>query len=66
MKWTAFIPPIPYSTPMRLIPQITPHSFAQVASGLGGNHGVDVTGGMAAKVAQALRMIENQPGLEVS
>ncbi|MEZ4710822.1 MAG: isopentenyl phosphate kinase [Caldilineaceae bacterium] len=49
----------------RLIPQITPRSFGQVASGLGGSHGVDVTGGMAAKVAQALRMIENQPGLEV-
>ena len=49
----------------RLIPQITPRSLAQVAAGLGGSHGVDVTGGMIAKVEQALGMVKEQPGLEV-
>ncbi len=45
--------------------EVTPDSVAQVRRGLGGSHGVDVTGGMAAKVAQALAWIERWPGLEV-
>jgi len=48
-----------------LIPTVTPTSFAAIRDGLGGSHGVDVTGGMAAKVAQALGWVMQQPGLEV-
>lgn len=47
------------------IPVITPASFAQVRAALGGSHGVDVTGGMAAKVAQALALTQAHPTLEV-
>lgn len=47
------------------IAQLTPQSFDQIAAGLGGSHGVDVTGGMVAKVQQALSMIEMQPDLEI-
>ena len=32
---------------------------------LGGSHGADVTGGMAAKVVQSLRLAAQYPGLEV-
>lgn len=48
-----------------LIPSITPKSFAQIRAGLGGSHGVDVTGGMAAKVEQALGWIAKRPSLSV-
>jgi isopentenyl phosphate kinase len=47
------------------ISQITPATLASVRAGLGGSHGVDVTGGMAAKVEQALAMVRQLPGLEV-
>jgi isopentenyl phosphate kinase len=48
-----------------LIPTVTPRSFAQIRAGLGGSYGVDVTGGMAAKVAQALGWIDKRPALRV-
>lgn len=48
-----------------LLAEVTPASFETVRHGLGGSHGMDVTGGMAAKVAQALAWIERWPGLEV-
>lgn len=41
-----------------LIPVVTPASFATVQSRLAGSHGIDVTGGMASKVAQALAWVE--------
>jgi len=47
------------------IPLITPATLAAVRQGLGGSHGVDVTGGMAAKVQQALAMVEAVPQLQV-
>ncbi|MCB9121600.1 MAG: isopentenyl phosphate kinase family protein [Caldilineaceae bacterium] len=47
------------------IPTITPASLAEIAGGLGASHGVDVTGGMRAKVGQALAMVERLPGLEI-
>ncbi len=53
------------NTSARLIPQVTPQSFAAIRAGLGGSHGVDVTGGMAAKVAQALGWIQRRPELSV-
>ncbi len=49
---------------MRL-PLITPADLDAIAAGLGGSHGVDVTGGMAAKVAHALALVQRHPGLEI-
>jgi isopentenyl phosphate kinase len=48
-----------------LIPAVTLRSFAEIHAGLGGSHGVDVTGGMAAKVEQALSWIAKRPELTV-
>lgn len=48
------------------IPLITPHTFTQLQAAVGASHGVDVTGGMAAKVAQSLRMVIQIPHLEIS
>ncbi len=48
-----------------LIARVSPGTFAQVRDGLGGSHGVDVTGGMVAKVGQALGWVTRRPGLEV-
>ncbi len=47
------------------IAEITPATLAAVAAGLGNSHGVDVTGGMRAKVQQSLAMTARQPGLEI-
>ena len=49
----------------QLIPVVTPQTFAEIRAGLGGSHGVDVTGGMAAKVAQALGWVAKRPKLTV-
>ena len=49
---------------MRL-PTLTRADLPAVTAGLGGSHGVDVTGGMAAKVNQALAFVEQTPGVEV-
>jgi len=46
----------------RRIETITPDQFAALHAGLGASHGTDVTGGMAAKVRQALGMIERSHG----
>ena len=48
-----------------LISAITPTTLAAVQGGLGGSHGVDVTGGMVAKVAESMAMVNAVPGLEV-
>jgi len=47
------------------IAEVTPATLQAIQSGLGGSYGVDVTGGMAAKVAQAVGMVVAHPGLEV-
>jgi isopentenyl phosphate kinase len=47
------------------IPLLTPATLAAIHHGLGGSHGVDVTGGMIAKVEQALAMVEAVPQLDV-
>jgi isopentenyl phosphate kinase len=49
----------------RLIPEVTLQSAGEIRSGLGGSFGVDVTGGMAAKVEQALGWIARRPDLTV-
>jgi isopentenyl phosphate kinase len=49
----------------RLIKEMTPQVFEQLAPGLGHSTGVDVTGGMQAKVMEMLALVEQIPGLEV-
>ncbi|HEY4690105.1 MAG TPA: isopentenyl phosphate kinase [Anaerolineae bacterium] len=44
-----------------VVPLITPGTFAQLAPGLGGSHGADVTGGMAAKVRQMIDWVQAHP-----
>lgn len=44
---------------------ITPETLAVVEAGLGHSHGVDVTGGMASKVAQSMQMVDRHQGLEI-
>lgn len=56
----------PQRDPMaQRVATITPASFAQMQSGLGGSHGTDVTGGMSAKVQQAVRMVAQHPDLQI-
>ncbi len=47
------------------IPTITPRTLHELQAVVGDSHGVDVTGGMAAKVAQSLRMIQQIPNLDI-
>lgn len=47
------------------IAALTPATLTAVQQGLGGSHGVDVTGGMVAKVAESIAMVQAVPGLEV-
>lgn len=47
------------------IPVITPATVHSLQAVVGDSHGVDVTGGMAAKVAQAVRMITQIPHLDL-
>lgn len=46
-------------------PQITPADLPRLRASLQGSHGVDVTGGMASKVEEMCRLVEETPGLEV-
>ena len=56
----------PQITPnAELIPLINRLNFATISEHLGGSHGVDVTGGMLAKVQQSLAMTERFRELEV-
>jgi isopentenyl phosphate kinase len=47
-----------------LIPEITPETLPQLAQALGGSRGVDVTGGMVAKVAAMLALVQATPELD--
>ncbi len=49
----------------KVIPRITPTTYSSIEAALGGSHGVDVTGGMASKVRDMLRLVEAAPGLTV-
>ena len=48
-----------------ILREITPSSFESLQATLGASHATDVTGGMAAKVEQSLRMVRALAGLEV-
>lgn len=45
----------------QLIREITPANFSQIEAQLRGSHGVDVTGGMIAKVKIMLALVQHQP-----
>jgi len=45
--------------------EVTPTKLPLIEANLGGSHGMDVTGGMASKVQQAIAMIQQNPQLEV-
>ena len=47
------------------ISEIRPESLDEIQRGLSGSHGIDVTGGMLAKVSQSVKMVRSSPGLEV-
>ena len=47
------------------IPVITPETLSAMVQGLGASIGTDVTGGMLAKVQQAVQMVARHPGLRV-
>jgi isopentenyl phosphate kinase len=49
--------------PSRVIPRITPATWEAVRAGVGGSRGADVTGGMASKVQDMLRLVSEHPGL---
>lgn len=48
-----------------IIRHISPQTIDSVQGGLGGSAGVDVTGGMAAKVAQSIGMVQRHPNIEI-
>ncbi|MBX3053789.1 MAG: isopentenyl phosphate kinase family protein [Caldilineaceae bacterium] len=47
------------------IPAITPANLASLKAAFGASHGTDVTGGMAAKIGQAVEMAQSLPDLDV-
>ncbi len=49
----------------QLISEVQPGNYAAIQRNLGGSYGVDVTGGMQAKIDQAIGMVSAIPGLEV-
>lgn len=53
------------ASPTRVVPVITPATLESVRPALTGSRGVDVTGGMAAKVMQMLALVEHNPRLTV-
>ena len=50
----------------QLIPEITPHNWAAVATSLGGSAATDVTGGMHSKVRAMLALAVEIPGLAIT
>jgi isopentenyl phosphate kinase len=56
---------VDYPINSQLIKEITPHNLSEVAPALEGSAATDVTGGMASKVQEMLRLIQEIPGLEV-
>jgi len=49
----------------RVLPVITPATYDSVKPALAGARGADVTGGMASKVAQMLRLVERHPRMVI-
>lgn len=55
-----------YPQRTKLIKDITPENFPEIARALRGSAAIDVTGGMASKVRQSLQLVQELDGLEVS
>lgn len=56
----------PLRTPnSRRIPALTPETVGQISAGLGGSHGIDVTGGMLGKISTLLPLLQKHPGVTV-
>ena len=49
----------------RRLTAITPETVERIRAGLGGSHGIDVTGGMLGKVSTLLPLLDKHPGVEV-
>lgn len=49
----------------QVVPRITPATVSELDSALHGSHATDVTGGMAAKVAHMVKLVEELEGLTV-
>lgn len=54
-----------YDSQRQVIPQITPRSFPAIIPYLMGASGVDVTGGMAAKVQSMVNLVEALPHIQI-
>ena len=54
-----------YPACTRLIEEITPVNLPDIVVVLSGSSATDVTGGMASKVTEMLRLVEGHPGMEV-
>lgn len=54
-----------YGVDGRVIPHISPQTLPQIEAALGGSHGTDVTGGMAAKVKSMLALTAQYPQLTI-
>lgn len=54
-----------YPACTELVGEITPDIIAENMLSLGGSRSIDVTGGMASKVAESLALVGKVPGLEV-
>jgi isopentenyl phosphate kinase len=54
-----------YPMNSQMVKEITPENLSAVAPALGGSAATDVTGGMASKVQEMLKLIQEIPGLEV-
>ncbi len=48
-----------------VIPRITPQILPEIEAVLGGSRGVDVTGGMAGKVREMVRLVQTYPALTI-
>ncbi len=51
--------------PGPIISNITPQNWAEISSGIGGSRGADVTGGMASKVLDMVRLVQAHPNITV-
>jgi isopentenyl phosphate kinase len=49
----------------RIVPEITQQNLSSIQDAISGSAATDVTGGMLSKVTQSIKMVQDNPGLEV-
>lgn len=49
----------------RIVPEITQQNLSSIQEAISGSAATDVTGGMLSKVTQSIKMVQDNPGLEV-